>query len=244
MASRADHDLLEQWNRQRNNKDWDTYLWRIGDPPTHICEANERCLREAEEGEGKEQGRGMGSGRERERGRERLEDDNNTKGGRLRQTGFMSWHPSKGIIHLEDNSSGNESVDSDVEEVVLSLGNAAFGRWYQSAPVRSRSSLVPVNPTRIFMSGRRSERACRPSGTPWTECTSNGSRCRKVGMNPIVDSTAPRPSKTLTSHLSWSRTPLHHSLGLPPATPKGAAAPSSFAVASFSPDGGGSNSDS
>jgi hypothetical protein len=30
----------------------------------------------------------------------------------------MPWHPSKGIIHLEDDSSGNESVDSDVEEVV------------------------------------------------------------------------------------------------------------------------------
>ena len=28
------------------------------------------------------------------------------------------WHPSKGVIHLEDDSSGNESVDSDVEEVV------------------------------------------------------------------------------------------------------------------------------
>ena len=81
MASRADHDLLEQWNRQRNNEDWDTYLWRIGDPPTHICKANERCLREAEEGGGEEWGRGMGSGRERERGRERLEDDNNAKGG-------------------------------------------------------------------------------------------------------------------------------------------------------------------
>ena len=116
----------------------------------------------------------MGSGREKEQGRERLEDDNNAKGGRLRQTGFMPWHPSKGIIHLEDKSSGNESVDFDVEEVVLSLGNAAFGRRYQSAPVRSRSSLVPVNPTRIFMSGQRSERAGRPGGTPWTERTSNG----------------------------------------------------------------------
>jgi hypothetical protein len=94
MASSSDRNLLKQWSRQRNNKDWDTYLWRIGDPPTHICDANERILREAEEGEGKEWGRGMGSGRERERGRE------------------------KGIIHLEDDSSGNESVDSDVEEVV------------------------------------------------------------------------------------------------------------------------------
>jgi len=28
------------------------------------------------------------------------------------------WHPSKGVIHLEDDLSGNESVDSDVEEVV------------------------------------------------------------------------------------------------------------------------------
>jgi hypothetical protein len=89
MASSSDHDLLEQWNRQRNNKDWDTYLWRIGDPPTHICEANEHILREAEDGGGKEWGRGMGSGREREQGRERLENDNNAKGGRLRQTGFM-----------------------------------------------------------------------------------------------------------------------------------------------------------
>ena len=60
----------------------------------------------------------MGSGRETEQGRERLGDDNNAKGGRLRQTGFMPWHPSKGIIHLEDDLSGNESVDSDVEEVV------------------------------------------------------------------------------------------------------------------------------
>jgi len=27
-------------------------------------------------------------------------------------------HPLKGVIHLEDDSSGNESVDSDMEEVV------------------------------------------------------------------------------------------------------------------------------
>jgi hypothetical protein len=28
------------------------------------------------------------------------------------------WYPSKGAIHLEDDSSGDESVDFDVEEVV------------------------------------------------------------------------------------------------------------------------------
>jgi hypothetical protein len=28
------------------------------------------------------------------------------------------WYPSKGVIHLEDDSAGDESVDSDVEEVV------------------------------------------------------------------------------------------------------------------------------
>ena len=28
------------------------------------------------------------------------------------------WYSSKGVIHLEDDLSGNESVDSDVEEVV------------------------------------------------------------------------------------------------------------------------------
>ena len=28
------------------------------------------------------------------------------------------WHPSKGVIHLEDDSSGNEIVDSDMDEVV------------------------------------------------------------------------------------------------------------------------------
>jgi hypothetical protein len=156
----------------------------------------------------------------------------------------MPWHPLKGIIHLEDDSFGNISVDSDVEEVAPSLGNATFGRRYQSAPVRSRSSLVPVNPSRIFMSGRRLERAGRSGGMPWTERMSYGSRCRKVGMNPIVNSTAPRPSKTLTSHPSWSRTPLHHGLGPSPATPEGAAAPSSFAVTSFSLDDGGSNSNS
>ena len=40
-----------------------------------------RCLREAEGGRGEEGGRGMGSVRERERGGERLEDDNNARGG-------------------------------------------------------------------------------------------------------------------------------------------------------------------
>ena len=62
---------------------------------------------------------GMGSvrerERERERGRERLEDDDNPRGG-LRQTGFTAT--SKGIIHLEDDLSGDESVDSDVVVVV------------------------------------------------------------------------------------------------------------------------------
>ncbi len=94
------------------------------------------------------------------------------------------------------------------------------------------------------MSGRRSERAGRPGGTQWMERTSNRSRCRKVGMNPIVDSTTPRLSETLTSHPSWSRTPLHCGLGPPPATPEDTVVPLSFAVVSFSPDGGGSNSNS
>ena len=30
----------------------------------------------------------------------------------------MPWHPLKGNIHLENDSSGNDSVDSEVEEVV------------------------------------------------------------------------------------------------------------------------------
>ena len=29
------------------------------------------------------------------------------------------WHPSKGVIHLDGDSSSNESVGSDVEEVVM-----------------------------------------------------------------------------------------------------------------------------
>jgi hypothetical protein len=58
MASRADCHLHEQWNRQQDDEDHDHYLSRIGDPPSYICEANQRSLREAEEeggvgGEGK-----------------------------------------------------------------------------------------------------------------------------------------------------------------------------------------------
>ena len=33
MESRADHKLLERWNRQRDNKDWDKYLAWTGNPP-------------------------------------------------------------------------------------------------------------------------------------------------------------------------------------------------------------------
>ena len=52
MASRADHELLVRWNCQRDDKDWDKYLARMGNPPPHICKANVRCLAEAEKAEG------------------------------------------------------------------------------------------------------------------------------------------------------------------------------------------------
>jgi hypothetical protein len=53
MASRADHELLARWNCQRDDEDWDKYLARMGNPPPpHICEANVRCLAEAEKAEG------------------------------------------------------------------------------------------------------------------------------------------------------------------------------------------------
>ena len=33
MASKANHKLLERWNCQRDDKDWDEYLALIGNPP-------------------------------------------------------------------------------------------------------------------------------------------------------------------------------------------------------------------
>ena len=53
------------------------------------------------------------------------------------------WHPSKGVIHLEDDLSGNESVDSDVEEVV---------QWD-----RSLSSTKTFKTAVLILSGRKFE---------------------------------------------------------------------------------------
>ena len=64
MASRADNELLKRWNCQRDDKDWDEYLARMGDPPPHIRKANMHCLAEAEKADG---GEGGGSGGEGER---------------------------------------------------------------------------------------------------------------------------------------------------------------------------------
>jgi hypothetical protein len=52
-------------------------------------------------------------------------------------------HPSKEVIHLEDDSSGNESVDSDVEEVV---------QWD-----RSLSSTKTFKTAVLILSGRKFE---------------------------------------------------------------------------------------
>ncbi len=42
MTSRPNHKLLlEEWNCQRDNKDWDDYQAWIGDTPQHFCEAHE-----------------------------------------------------------------------------------------------------------------------------------------------------------------------------------------------------------
>jgi hypothetical protein len=53
------------------------------------------------------------------------------------------WHPSKGVIHLEDDSSGNEIVDSDVDKVV---------QWD-----RSLSSTKTFKTAVLILSGRKFE---------------------------------------------------------------------------------------
>ena len=63
MVSRANHKLLERWNCQRDDKDWDEYLARIGDPPPHIRKANMHCLAEAEKADGGEGGGVGGRGK-------------------------------------------------------------------------------------------------------------------------------------------------------------------------------------
>ena len=48
----------------KDNKDWDQYLARMGDPPPHIRKANMHCLVEAEEAD---EGEGSVRGGEGER---------------------------------------------------------------------------------------------------------------------------------------------------------------------------------
>jgi hypothetical protein len=43
------------------------------------------------------------------------------------------WHPSKGVINLNDDSSGNESVSSDVEEIVEWDKNLRISKSFQTA---------------------------------------------------------------------------------------------------------------
>jgi hypothetical protein len=53
MTSRPDHvRLLDEWNRQREGEDGDTYTNRIGYPPQHICEAYERSLIDVDANDG------------------------------------------------------------------------------------------------------------------------------------------------------------------------------------------------
>jgi hypothetical protein len=39
MTTRADHDLLAEWNRRRDYNDDDDYLDQLSNPPPHICKA-------------------------------------------------------------------------------------------------------------------------------------------------------------------------------------------------------------
>mmetsp|Transcript_40990 Transcript_40990/g.67263 ORF Transcript_40990/g.67263 Transcript_40990/m.67263 type:complete len:211 (-) Transcript_40990:1060-1692(-) len=94
-----------------------------------------------------------------------------------------------------------------------SLGRVALGNRYQSAPVRSNSSFVPLSPTKIFIRGRRSATAGRPGRTPCADRMSGGRRWRKVGRKPNVEMTEPSPSETVISQPFWSRIPLHLGLG-------------------------------
>jgi hypothetical protein len=43
------------------------------------------------------------------------------------------WHPLKGVIHLGDDSSGNESVSSDVEEIAEWDKNIRSSKTFQTA---------------------------------------------------------------------------------------------------------------
>jgi hypothetical protein len=43
------------------------------------------------------------------------------------------WHPSKGVIHLDGDSSSNESVGSDVEEVVMWDHSLRSSKTFQRA---------------------------------------------------------------------------------------------------------------
>ncbi len=43
------------------------------------------------------------------------------------------WHPSKGVIHLDSDSSSNESVGSDVEEVVMWDHSLRSSKTFQRA---------------------------------------------------------------------------------------------------------------
>ena len=53
MTSMPDHvRLLDEWNRQREGKDGDTYQDRIGNPPPHICKAYERSLIDVDANDG------------------------------------------------------------------------------------------------------------------------------------------------------------------------------------------------
>ena len=44
--------LLDEWNRQQEGKDGDTYRDRIGYPPPHICEAYECSLIDVDPNDG------------------------------------------------------------------------------------------------------------------------------------------------------------------------------------------------
>ncbi len=51
MASRADHELLRRWDRQRDDEDQNEYRDRIGNPPDQII-ADAEGAAEGEDGEG------------------------------------------------------------------------------------------------------------------------------------------------------------------------------------------------